>query len=101
MTLPSQRYTNPLFIVLRKQWFREFQEGTKTEEWRRYGPRWNAQSCWIGRRVTLSLGYTTTRLTGNVISFDVRPATGGAIEIYGQGTQCAVIGIRIDHRQRK
>lgn len=43
----------------------------------------------------LGRGYTPERMTGTITSFDVRPAEGGAIELYGAGTPCAVIGIKI------
>jgi len=82
-----------LFIPLRREWFNAFLAGTKCEEWRRYGARWNETSCAIGREVILSLGFTRTRLTGRVVTFKQRPATGPAADIYGDGTLCAVIGI--------
>ena len=89
-------HDRPLFIVLRREWFDAFGSGSKTDEWRRYGPRWNEKTCRIGRRVILSLGYTPRRLFGVVVAFRVRKATGPAAAIYGQGTPCAVIEIRLD-----
>ena len=38
---------------------------------------------------------TAARLFGRVVSFDVRPAEGGAIDIYGPDTLCSVIGIEL------
>ena len=75
----------PLFIPLRREWFEAFAAGTKTQEWRRYGPGWNERTCLIGRPVTLALGYTRTRLHGVVTSFGVRRARGPAAELYGAG----------------
>jgi hypothetical protein len=89
-------HDRPLFIVLRRQWFDAFSSGSKTDEWRLYGPRWNEDTCRIGRRVVLSLGYTQTRLYGAVIGFRVRKATIGTAKIYGEGAICAVIKIRLD-----
>jgi hypothetical protein len=85
----------PLFIPLRREWFDAFAAGIKTEEWRRHDARWNERTCAIGQEVILSLGYTRARLLGRVVSFDVRPATGPAADIYGAGTPCAVIGITL------
>lgn len=85
-----------MFVPLYRQWFDAFRAGTKTEEWRLLGSRWNANSCWIGRPVTLSLGYTMTRLHGTITSFRVETATGGAIELYGKNAKCAVFGIKLD-----
>lgn len=83
----------PLFIPLRREWFEAFAAGTKRHEWRRHDNRWNARTCVVGRPVILSLGYSGARLTGRVTSFNVRPATGPAALIYGEGTDCAVIGV--------
>ncbi len=86
----------PLFIPLRRQWFEAFASGEKRQEWRRHGPRWNAETCAVGRPVTLALGYTRTRLQGVVTSFAVRPARSTAVAaLYGDGTPCAVIGIAL------
>lgn len=89
-------YDRPLFVPLRKEWFEAFRRGEKTEEWRRYGPQWNERVCWIGRPVLLSLGYRSLRLLGTIVSFRTAPARGGAAELYGAGTKCAVFGVKID-----
>ncbi|GEM_PF-1259075 len=47
----------PLFIPLRNEYFKAFQSGNKTDELRKYGPRWNEGTCIVGRGVTLSNGY--------------------------------------------
>lgn len=56
----------PLFVPLKTRYFRAFESGTKTVEYRRAGPRWNERSCWIGRPVTLSHGYSGSRLTARI-----------------------------------
>lgn len=60
----SQR---PMFLPLRTQWFAAFRDGSKRVEWRAYGPRWNRQTAFRGRAVTLSLGYSGARLVGTVL----------------------------------
>lgn len=57
----------PLFIPLRRQWFEAFASGHKRVEWRAYGTRWNLQTAFRGRLVTLSLGYSGARLAGTVL----------------------------------
>lgn len=60
----------PLFIPLKREYFEAFKSGSKTEELRRYGPRWNERTCLVGRPVTLSLGYGKAhRLTGTIERF--------------------------------
>jgi hypothetical protein len=60
----------PLFIPLKTKYFEEFRAGTKTTEYRIYGPRWNERTCAIGRPVVLSKGYGKShRLTGSVTGF--------------------------------
>ena len=85
----------PLFIPLRRAWFEVFAAGDKRHEWRRQGARRYARTCAIGRPIVLALGYTRARLRGVVASFAVRPASGDAAAIYGEGAACAVIGIAL------
>jgi hypothetical protein len=60
----------PLFIPLKREFYLAFKDGTKTEELRRYGPRWNERTCAVGRQVVLSLGYGKgNRLTGKIWRF--------------------------------
>jgi hypothetical protein len=47
----------PLFIPLKTKFFEQFVAGVKDTEYRRYGPRWNERTCFVGRPVTLSKGY--------------------------------------------
>ena len=51
----------PLFIPLKTEFFLAFEAGTKTIEYRPYGPRWNERTCTVGRDVLLSHGYGTKR----------------------------------------
>jgi hypothetical protein len=65
-----------LFIPLKTEWFRAFQDGSKIEEFRPLGPRWNPDQCIIGRAVTLSKGYGPwERLTGTIIGFRIERDT--------------------------
>jgi len=60
----------PLFVPLKRAHYAAFADGNKSEEFRRYGKRWNEKTCLIGRPVTLSMGYgTASRLTGRIIGF--------------------------------
>lgn len=93
--LASVSVEKPLFVPLRKEWFEAFASGTKQEEWRQYGRRWNEKTCRMGRPVTLSLGYSGARLAGVVTSFRVEGAKGSAVDIFGKDTRCAVIGIKL------
>lgn len=59
-----------LFIPLCAGPFDEFKAGTKGEEYRPEGPRWNAEVCRIGRRVVLSRGYGKKhRLQGVIVGY--------------------------------
>ena len=72
-----------LFIPLKKEWYKEFENGTKTIEYRKHGPRWNERTCTIGRRAIISNGYgKQNRLEGTVKDFWVDNNT-ACIEIEG------------------
>lgn len=58
----------PLFIVLKREYYTDFVERRKTVEYRPYGGRWNKESCRVGRRVTLSMGYGKHHRTHGVIT---------------------------------
>lgn len=93
-----------LFIPLKNEYFDAFDRGTKTEEYRPYGPRWNETSCFLGRRVLLSRGYGThNRLTGTVSHFSVTHSLWftPAWEACYPEKIClaACIGITLDHDQ--
>lgn len=59
----------PLFIPLRTEWFRKFEDGSKDTEYRAYGPRWNEKTCRVGRPATVSHGYSGERLSRKVTGF--------------------------------
>jgi hypothetical protein len=85
----------PLFVPLKREWFEAFARGDKTDEWRRHGPRWNQGTCWAGREVILSLGYSTPhRLSARIASVALRyPSDGPGVELFGAGTQCIVLSL--------
>jgi hypothetical protein len=61
----------PLFIPLKAEFFNAFADGSKTVEYRPYGPRWNERTCPIGKPVVLSYGYgKQRRLNGRVVGFE-------------------------------
>lgn len=60
----------PLILHLEKAVFEAFEDEKKDIEHRPYGPRWNEQSCRVGRRVVLSPGVgSRQRLTGTIVGF--------------------------------
>ena len=83
----------PLFIPLKKKFWEQFRDGTKDTEYRRRGPRWNLDTCQLGRQVVLSCGYSGARLTGTIIgaSYHTIPESiPGWVECYGRGAGDAV-----------
>ena len=95
----------PLFIPLRRTYFEDFRTGAKMHEYRPLGARWNATTCRVGRKVTLSLGYGKhQRLHGFVSSFAVQQnpqALPGWKECYSNRNAAAVIGITIIEYKRQ
>ena len=91
----------PLFIPLKTEFFRAFQAGTKTVEFRQYGPRWNERTCAVGRPVVLSHGYgKRERLNGVVSGFSVAvepTKTDAWRRCYGDaaGSAAACIAVRL------
>ncbi len=90
----------PLFIPLKARFFDVFKTGAKTTEYRMRGPRWNADTCWIGRAVVLARGYDKNRrLNGRIVGFhyNLLPKTiPGWVECYGKQTgDAACIKIEI------
>jgi hypothetical protein len=60
----------PLFIPLKSEYYEAFKDGSKTEELRQYGPRWNHDTCVVGRDVILSKGYgKQNRMKGRIWRF--------------------------------
>jgi hypothetical protein len=62
-----------LFVPLRGEWFDAFEAGTKTWEHRLLHRGWNETNCVVGRRVTLSRGYSGRRLYGVITDVKVQP----------------------------
>jgi hypothetical protein len=98
----------PLFVPLKTEWFRAFASGSKREEFRVFGPRWNERTCAVGRRVTLSHGYSRReRLHGQVARFERRAwdsfsaaQQARLCEVFGRSdVDVAVIGVRLDADQ--
>lgn len=84
----------PLFIPLKTEWFRAFEDRKKDTEYRAYGPRWNEKTCVVGRSVTVSHGYSGSRLYRTVKSFTILPrskAPKSAREIYPNADRIAAI----------
>ncbi len=82
-------HQRPLFVPLKRQWFEAYRDGTKTVEYRLYGPRWNERSCTPGRPVILSLGYSGARIKARIKRF--RVVTNPGIDLYPQDAQIAAI----------
>lgn len=96
--MPAEK---PLFIPLKRDYFEDFENGRKVIEYRKRGPRWNAETCRIGRRVVLSLGYGRhRRLEGTVAGFfyDKKPQQRkGFTACYGPGpAEAACITVALD-----
>lgn len=70
---PCWSMQKPLFIPLKTEWFRQFEAGTKDTEYRAYGPRWNENTCRIGRKAIVSHGYSGKRLERVVVGFQKVP----------------------------
>jgi hypothetical protein len=91
----------PLFIPLKTQWFREFESGAKDTEYRAYGPRWNERTCRVGRKATVSHGYSGKRLERVVAAFEVlsrADAPAAARTIYPEAAFiAAALGSKLTH----
>lgn len=60
----------PLFVPLKAEYYDAFADGSKREELRRYGPRWNETTCAVGRPAILSKGYGKKhRMAGRIWKF--------------------------------
>lgn len=88
----------PVFLPLRAEFFRAFAAGTKTVEWRKFGPRFNERTLWVGKRVTLSNGYSRDRLTGRIVQleFSLARKVEGALSIYKPSDTLVGIHIKVD-----
>lgn len=89
----------PLFVPLKSEWFRAFACGVKTVEYRRYGRGWNERTCYPGRPVTLSHGYSGARIPARVVDVDLVYAADvpRATELYAADD--VLIAIRLDLRR--
>lgn len=77
----------PLFIPLKTAYFDAFSDGSKREEFRTYGPRWNEKTCAVGRLVVLSKGYGKRhRMQGVVTKFKRQHG-----ETFGSTYQAAIL----------
>lgn len=91
--------TRPLFVPLKKQWFHAFRDGSKRIEWRAYGARWNRQTAYRGRPITLSYGYSGARLAGSIIRarrVSATNAPAGARQIYPDAKFFLAIHVCLD-----
>ena len=55
-------------MPLKRKFFDCFEEGSKDTEYRPFGPRWNFDTCAIGRPVVLSCGYGKKRRLSGVVA---------------------------------
>ncbi len=62
--------TPPLYVPLKAEYFRAFAEGKKTVEWRKLAGKFNERTCYVGRKVTLSNGYSGARLYGHIVKLE-------------------------------
>ena len=98
---PGVRYsrrmtTRPLFVPLKTRYFRAFESGVKTIEYRKAGPRWNEATCTVGRSVVLSHGYSGARLYARVASVQRVPASALADpDPYEPSDQLIAIGLEL------
>ena len=85
----------PLFIPLNAEFFRAFERGDKTVEYRRYCPRWHEGTCVPGRDVVLSCGYSGPRLVGTIVYFDIAISDDVGSTCYGPNELLAAITITV------
>lgn len=79
----------PLFIPLKTGYYEAFANGSKREELRRYGPRWNERTCPVGRDVVLSKGYgKQARMTGRVWKFKKQHGS-----VFGSTYKAAILDV--------
>lgn len=83
----------PLFIPLMSVHFDAFKGGTKTQEFRPLGPRWNLRTCPIGREAVLSRGYgKQARILKRIVGTSITDAPPPEfVKIYGEGKLCLAI----------
>ena len=88
----------PLFVPLKSEFYDAFVSWQKIWEYRKYGPRWNEKTCFIGRRVVLSKGYgKQNRSMGTIRGFETKRQTSKEwIACYGEPGEAACILIELD-----
>ena len=70
ITQSAGQFQTALFVPLITRYYDAFERGEKNEELRLYGPRWNENTCIVGREVILSKGYgKKPRLRGTIWKF--------------------------------
>ena len=82
----------PKFLPLKRKFYNQFKDGSKTEEYRKYGRWWNERTCTVGREVVLSLGYGKERMRGIITGFRVERNTElitGWSDCYGESDAVA------------
>ena len=93
------RAQRPVLLALRKQHFLAFAGGSKTVEWRAWGPRWNDKAIRPGRAIALSKGYSGARLHGVVVKVERverDDAPEGARAIYPEAATFCMLTIRVE-----
>lgn len=81
-----------LFIPLITKYFEQFESGDKLTEYRLYGKRWNENTVFPGRPVTLSKGYGRyKRLKTKVVR--LRKVKNTFTDIYPRGVILAAIDV--------
>ena len=79
----------PLFIPLKTEYYEAFKDGSKTEELRLYGPRWNDNTCQPGREVTISKGYgKKNRMKGVIWRFKKQRG-----DLFGSSYKSAIMAV--------
>lgn len=86
-----------LFVPLKTEYYEAFRDGSKTVEYRKYGPGWNERTCRVGRLVVLSKGYGKAhRMNGVITGFSKRRMSSRAwLDCYGTPGTAACIHIKV------
>lgn len=91
--IEAGQMSKPLFIPLRTEYFRQFENGEKQIEYRRYGRGWNERTCLIGKRAILSHGYSGARLEAVIANFRIIAAAEINSTIYDHDTPLIAISL--------
>ena len=73
MSIHGDRYRQPLFVPLKREYFEACERDEKDREYRPHGKRWNSATLWPGRPAILSLGYSGRRLYTTIKRWHVIP----------------------------